>query len=105
MKALVNKMQDQLINNTAEIKLLREFKHDTNVHLHTHGGKITVIESQQNSINSELSRIREILEQVLLKFNKIITAKERLIGAGMVFVPTVTGMFFLFRWYLKSRGL
>ncbi len=105
LESTADKHAGLLEKHETEISLLRKFKHETSGQIHTHNGKLNIIENQQVNTNTELSKIREILEDFAKKIGTIMTLKSMIIGGGIVFVPTVTGMFFLFQWYLQSKGL
>lgn len=87
-----------------EIKSLREFKHTTNGTLHSHNGKLDVIVTQQNNAADAITKLTGVVQDAVKKLNAIMTIKWMLMGAGIVLVPTVTGMVYLFKWYLESKG-
>ncbi len=105
MKERMEKLEDKVSKHESEINLLRKFKHDTNGHLQNHNGKLNIIEIQQNSMVNGIDKLTLVVEDAIKKISNLMTIKSMVIGAGIVFVPTVTGMFFLFQWYLKSKGM
>lgn len=105
LQGKVNKLSDKLDDHELEINNLRKFRHEANGHIHNHNGEISIIKTQQNNMETTLNKISTILEDAVKKITTLWTLKSMIIGGGIVFVPTVTAMFFLFQWYLKSRGM
>lgn len=101
----VDKLSDKVDSHDNEIVLLREFKHDTNGHLHVHNGKLNIIENQHISIVASLDRLTSIVEDAIKKISGLMALKSMIMGGAVIFIPTVTGMFFIFQWYLKSKGI
>ncbi len=95
--AKTEKLEEKIITHDAEITLLRTFRHEANNHIQNHNGKLGIIETQQGNIVSALEKLTTVVEDAVRKIGTIMTLKSMLIGGGLVFVPTVTCMFYLFK--------
>ena len=92
-----------------DILRLRDSLHDANGHLNAHNGKLTIIETQQNTMVSELilirQDIREWIEKVTGLLNWQLSLKFMLVGGlavGTVMVGGAWGIFKLYLDYLQK---
>lgn len=92
------------VRTDKEVEELRKFRHATNGTLHSQNGKLSVIELQQNSTADAIAHLTTVVQDAIKKLNAIMTVKSMCLGGGVVFVPTVTGMVWLFKMYLESKG-
>lgn len=111
MKGRIQKLESDMeevrrdqVRTDKEIAGFREFRHSANGTLHSQNGKLSVIEIQQNSTADAIAHLTTVVQDAIKKLNAIMTVKSMCLGGGVVFVPTVTGMVWLFKMYLESKG-
>lgn len=84
----------------SEVEINRNFKHDTNAILHTHGGIIRTTIDQQRNTADAIVHLTKVVEGALKDIGTIINIKFMLVGGAAVGSVMIAGVIFMFKMYL-----
>ncbi len=83
IETILSSLSGKVDDHATEITLLRQFKHDTNAHIHNHNGKFNIIEAQQQDMVNEIKLMRGDFNKWMDKTDALITWRLKIKFAGV----------------------